>query len=151
PAASRTIEHLVREATELGLAVVCAGRTLVADMHAIVEVAERAGVVVEGHAFVGASAIRAKVEGWELALLERRTAEAIETLVRAGVPAAFVTEDTTRSHPDTLRALFARALDAGATRLCLCDTVGYATPAGVARLVGFTRAFLAERGAKVAL
>jgi 2-isopropylmalate synthase len=151
PEASRTIARLVEAATGLGLAVVCAGRTLVADMRAIVEVTERTGASLEGHAFVGASAIRAKVEGWELALLERRTREAIGTLVRAGVPAAFVTEDTTRSHPETLRALFRAALDAGATRLCLCDTVGYATPAGVRRLVGFTRAFLAERGESVAL
>jgi 2-isopropylmalate synthase len=62
-----------------------------------------------------------------------------------------VSEDATRARPDTLRELFRVALDAGATRLCLCDTVGHATPDGVRRLVGFTRAFLAERGAKVAL
>jgi 2-isopropylmalate synthase len=149
--AARTIAKLASEATSLGLDVVCAGRTLAADMHAIVEVAERIGAAVEGHAFVGASALRARVEGWERAVLQKRTAEAIETLVRAGLPAVFVTEDTTRSEPETLRALFATALDAGATRLCLCDTVGYATPAGVRRLVGFTRAFLAERGQSVAL
>jgi 2-isopropylmalate synthase len=146
--AAHTISRLATEASELGLAVVCAGRTLEADMRAIVEIAERTGTELEGHAFVGASALRARVEGWELAELRGRTARAIGTLVRAGVRAAFVTEDTTRSHPDTLRALFATALDAGATRLCLCDTVGYATPAGVRRLVGFTRAFLVERGQK---
>ena len=148
PDAARTIAKLASEATALGLDVVCAGRTLATDMHAIVDVAERIGAAVEGHAFVGASALRARVEGWERAVLQRRTAEAIETLARAGLPAVFVTEDTTRSQPETLRALFATALDAGATRLCLCDTVGYATPAGVRRLVGFTRAFLAERGQK---
>jgi 2-isopropylmalate synthase len=149
--ASRTIARLVTEATELGLTAVCAGRTLAADMRAIVEIAERTGAPLEGHAFVGASAIRARVEGWELGVLGKRTAEAIATLVRAGVRAAFVTEDTTRSEPEALRTLFATALDAGATRLCLCDTVGHATPAGVRRLVGFTRAFLAERGQNVAL
>jgi 2-isopropylmalate synthase len=151
PVAANAIVRLAKEAAALGLEVVCAGRTLEADMRAIVDVAERSGSVLEGHAFVGASAIRAKVEGWELGVLQARTAAAIDTLVRAGLRAAFVTEDTTRSHPDALRALFTTALDAGATRLCLCDTVGYATPAGVRRLVGFTRAFLAERRQHVAL
>jgi 2-isopropylmalate synthase len=84
-------------------------------------------------------------------VLRARTASAIGTLVRPGLSAAIVTEDTTRSHPDALRALFTTALDAGATRLCLCDTVGHATPLGVRRLVAFTRTFLAERKQKVAL
>jgi 2-isopropylmalate synthase len=147
PSAASAIARLTRDATELGLGVVVAGRTLVSDMQAIVELAERTGVRVEGHAFVGSSALRAKVEGWGSELVEERTAAALGVLARAGLPAAFVSEDTTRSHPDTLRALFTVALDAGATRLCLCDTVGHATPGGVHRLVAFTRAFLAERAA----
>jgi len=149
--AASAIVRLAKEAAALGLGVVCAGRTLEADMRAIVEVAEQSGVALEGHAFVGASAIRAKVEGWELGVLQARTASAIGTLARAGLSAAFVTEDTTRSQPEALRVLFATALDAGATRLCLCDTVGHATPAGVRRLVGFTRAFLESRRQNVAL
>ncbi len=148
---ARVVERLSREATALGLGVVCAGRTLESDMRAVVEIAERTGTAVEGHAFVGSSALRARVEGWDLDWLRAQTSAAIGVLVRAGLRAAFVTEDTTRSHPDTLRALFTAALDAGATRLCLCDTVGHATPAGVQRLVAFTRGFLAERGQSVAL
>jgi 2-isopropylmalate synthase len=143
--------RLTREAARLGLHVVAAGRTLEADMTAIVDLCQRTGVALEGHAFVGTSTLRARVEGWDRELLTTRTAKAIAVLVRAGLPAAFVSEDTTRSDPDTLRALFAAALDAGATRLCLCDTVGHATPEGVRRLVGFTRAWLTERGARVAL
>lgn len=146
PDAARLVERLCREAAALGLGVVCAGRTLEADMRAVVEVAQRTGAAVEGHAFVGASALRARAEGWDLDWLTRQTSAAVGLLARSGLRAAFVTEDTTRSHPDTLRVLFAAALDAGATRLCLCDTVGHATPAGVRRLVAFTRAFLAERG-----
>jgi 2-isopropylmalate synthase len=124
---------------------VVAGRTLERDMQAIVELREASGVAVEGHAFVGSSPIRAEAEGWDLDLMKRRTATAVGVLARAGIPATFVTEDTTRSRPDTLRALFDVALDAGATRLCLCDTVGHATPEGARRLVEFTRAYLAER------
>jgi 2-isopropylmalate synthase len=72
-------------------------------------------------------------------------------LVGAGLAAAFVSEDTTRSSPHVLTELFSVALDAGATRLCLCDTVGHATPAGTRRLVGFTHDFLLSRGARVPL
>lgn len=150
-AAFAGILQLAREARQLGLGVVVAGRTLAADMRAIVELSEKLGFAVEGHAFVGASAIRAEVEGWSHELLRERTTEAIRRLARAGLEAAFVTEDTTRSHPETLRTLFRAALDAGATRLCLCDTVGHATPDGVRRLVRFARAVALEHGTKVAL
>ena len=145
--------RLCREIADraLPLAVAVAGRTLEADMRAIVELRDRSGLPLEGHAFVGASALRAKVEGWDLDLVKRRTHAALSVLTRVGVPAVFVTEDTTRSHPDALRELYAVALDAGATRFCLCDTVGQSTPEGVRRLVGFARQFFAERNARVAL
>ena len=64
---------------------------------------------------------------------------ATETAVREGLSFCLVTEDTTRAHPDTLRTLFRVAIDAGATRLCLCDTTGHVTPYGVEELVAFAR------------
>jgi 2-isopropylmalate synthase len=152
-AAFESAELLCREIANerLKLAVVCAGRTLEADMHAIVELAERTGLPIEGHAFVGTSAIRAKAEGWDAALLAERTRSALRVLTGAGLAAAFVSEDTTRSSPDTLRELFGVALDAGATRLCLCDTVGHATPSGARRLVEFTFDLLDARGTRIAV
>jgi carbon-monoxide dehydrogenase small subunit len=57
-----------------------------------------------------------------------------------------VTEDTTRARPEVLEQLFKCALDGGAARLCLCDTVGHATPDGVARLVRFTKDLLVATG-----
>jgi 2-isopropylmalate synthase len=141
--------EIVRE--RLPLAVVCAGRTLEADMRAIVELAERTGLPIEGHAFVGTSTIRAVAEGWDATLIAARTRAALGVLVGAGLSAAFVSEDTTRSRPDVLTELFSVALDAGATRLCLCDTVGHATPSGTRRLLGFTHEFLRSRGARVSL
>jgi 2-isopropylmalate synthase len=145
------IEVLAREAHRLGLGVVVAGRTLESDMRAVLELAQKLGFSLEGHAFVGSSAIRATVEGWSLELVRERSVAAIGMLARAGLEACFVTEDTTRSHPETLRELFRAALDAGATRLCLCDTVGHATPEGVRRLVGFARGVALEHGSTVAL
>jgi 2-isopropylmalate synthase len=150
-AAFESAELLCREIARerLNLAVVCAGRTLEADMHAIVELAERTGLPIEGHAFVGTSAIRARAEGWDTGLLAERTRSALRVLTGAGLAAAFVSEDTTRSSPDTLRELFGVALDAGATRLCLCDTVGHATPSGARRLVAFTQDLLAAHGTRI--
>ncbi len=62
-----------------------------------------------------------------------------------------MTEDTTRSRPELLEALFAVALDAGAERLCLCDTVGHVTPQGVTKLVRFARSVIERSGRKVAV
>jgi 2-isopropylmalate synthase len=145
--ARRSCDAVTRE--KLGLRVAVAGRTLEADMRAIVELAQATGMELEAHAFVGSSDIRWFAEGWDLARVRSMTERALGLLRRAGLSPTFVTEDTTRSRPAVLRDLFALAVDCGATRLCLCDTVGHATPDGVRRLVGFTRSFLAERAANV--
>jgi 2-isopropylmalate synthase len=60
-----------------------------------------------------------------------------------------VTEDTTRSRPEVLATLFKMAIDHGATRLCLSDTVGHATPDGVHNLISFTKSIIAGAGATV--
>jgi 2-isopropylmalate synthase len=137
--------------TKLPIRVACAGRTLAADMRRIVEVAERSGLCVEAHCFVGSSPLRTLAEGWSAADLERWSAEAVSIAARAGLPAVFVTEDTTRSTPAVLTRLFQTALEHGAERLCLCDTVGHATPEGVRRLVGFTRELASRAGRAIAL
>ena len=129
---------LIRE-ERLELSPVCAGRTLVSDVTPILELAEQAGVEVEVSVFVGASPIRWRAEGWDLERVSALTREAVSLAARAGLPVTFVTEDTTRTPPDTLRRLFELALEHGATRLCLCDTVGAASSDGVKSLVQFAR------------
>ena len=136
---------------KLALRVAVAGRTHETDMRAIVELAQKAGMALEAHAFVGSSEIRWFAEGWDMARVRRMTEDALGVLRRAGLSATFVSEDTTRSRPNVLRDLFAIALDGGANRLCLCDTVGHATPEGVRRLVGFARSLVAERSPGVLL
>jgi hypothetical protein len=82
-------------------------------------------------AFIGSSPLRRYAEGWTLEqLLKRLTEEAITFAVGEGLPVMYVTEDTTRADPDTLRALYSTAIRAGASRVCIADTVGHATPAG---------------------
>ncbi len=43
----------------------------------------------------------------------------------------FVTEDTVRSTPEILDQLNGAAIDEGADRLCICDTVGGVIPYAV--------------------
>ena len=63
----------------------------------------------------------------------------------------YVTEDTTRADPDTLRALYSTAIRAGAKRVCVSDTVGHATPHGAAAVVKFIGSVVAECGGGVGI
>jgi 2-isopropylmalate synthase len=145
--------RMCREITDnkLPLGVACAGRTVVSDITPMIEISQRAGIPVEIYAFIGSSPIRQVAEEWDLATIVERSAAAIDVGVKAGLPVAYVTEDTTRSRPEVLATLFKMAIDHGASRLCLCDTVGHATPDGVRNLIQFTRSIVAGSGAKVGI
>ena len=106
---------------------------------------------VEVYAFIGSSPIRQFAENWDIATIAQKSAEAIDVAVKNGLEVAYVTEDTTRSRPDSLATLFKNAIDHGAARLCLCDTVGHSTPDGVRNLIGFTRSIIAGMGANVGI
>jgi 2-isopropylmalate synthase len=90
-------------------------------------------------------------EEWDLDIILKRSAEAIDTGVKAGLSVAYVTEDTTRSRPEMLARLFQMAIDHGAARLCLCDTVGHATPDGARNLIQFTKSIIAGAGVEVGI
>ncbi len=141
--------RMCREITDnrLPLGVACAGRTVVSDITPMIEISQRAGIPVEVYCFIGSSPIRQLAEDWDLDMIVKRSAEAIDVAVKAGLPVAYVTEDTTRSRPDMLATLFKMAIDHGASRLCLCDTVGHATPDGVRNLITFAKAIVAGHGA----
>jgi isopropylmalate/homocitrate/citramalate synthase len=144
PRARDDVERLLRFVVDERLPIQpnCAARTVRADIDPILELSQRVGVAVEVTVFIGSSPARARAEGWDLARLLRHTRDAVSAIVAAGLPASFVTEDTTRSHPRVLDALFRTAIDAGATRLVLCDTCGHATPDGARGLISFTRGLL---------
>ena len=129
----------------------CAGRTVVSDITPMIEIAQRTGLPVEVYAFIGSSPIRQLAEEWDVDRIAKLSAEAIDVAVKAGLPVAYVTEDTTRSRPEVLARLFKVAIDHGASRICLSDTVGHATPDGVRNLIAFTRAVIAGTGAKVGI
>lgn len=136
---------------KLALGVACAGRTVVSDITPMVEISQRAGMPVEIYTFIGSSPIRQLAEGWDLDLILQRSAEAIEVGVKAGLPVCYVTEDTTRSRPEVLATLFKMAIHNGVSRICLCDTVGHATPDGVRNLISFTKSVIIGSGAQVGI
>lgn len=139
-------------ASRLPITPNCAARTTESDIVPILEIAYHTGCEVEIALFVGASPIRFFVEGWTLDDVLRRAERCVRTAVAHGAPVTFVTEDTTRSHPDDLRRIVGAAVRAGARRVCVADTVGHATPAGAARVVRFVREVIrAAGGDKVGL
>ena len=133
-----TLAELIRD-EKLPIAAACAARTHPNDIKPIIEVAEKTGVPIEVMTFLGTSPIRLYAEGWDEDLLEKRTRTAVRMSKDAGLTCTFVTEDTIRSNPKTLRRLFTAAIEEGADGLCVCDTVGHATPNGVYNLIHFTK------------
>jgi 2-isopropylmalate synthase len=117
----------------------CAARTVVKDVEPIVTVSQAIGLPIEVATFIGSSAIRQYVEDWTLDKMLRVSEEAVTFAVRHGLPVMYVTEDTTRARPETLLALYGSAIRWGARRICLADTTGFATPAGVKALIKFVR------------
>jgi len=122
----------------------CAARTLRVDIEPIAEATQITGVSIEACLFIGSSPIRQYAEEWDLEQILRRTREAITFAVGEGLKVMYVTEDTARSSPDHLRALLSAAIEAGAERVCLCDTCGATTPDGAYNLVTWVRLLLDE-------
>ncbi|MCH2100591.1 MAG: 2-isopropylmalate synthase [Planctomycetes bacterium] len=137
---------LAHEMTSLSITPNVACRTVTSDIEPVVDMVHQLGAPIEVCAFIGSSPIRAYAEDWDLDRMENNVRDAVGFGSRNGLPIMFVTEDTVRSTPETLTRLFTAALEEGAQRLCLCDTVGSATPAEVRNLVRWTRKFLAAQG-----
>ena len=150
---ARDVERLAREigGQRLRVAANCAARTVVADIRPIAEISQRAGIPIECSTFIGSSPVRQYVEGWDVDRLLRLTEEAVGFAVSEGLSVMYVTEDTTRAHPDTLRQLYAAAIRAGARRICIADTVGHATPDGAAAVVRFAARVVDECGGGVGI
>jgi 2-isopropylmalate synthase len=147
PHVVRDVERLAREiAGGMRIQANCAARTVIADIEPIAAISQKVGFPIECCAFIGSSPIRQYAEGWTIDDLQRRTEEAIRFAVKEGLRVMYVTEDTTRADPDTLRQLYTTAIRAGASRLCVSDTVGHATPTGAAAVVRFIAGVARECG-----
>jgi 2-isopropylmalate synthase len=145
----RLAEEIVR--SKLKIRANCAARTLKQDITPVIEISQKAGLPIEVCTFIGSSPIRQFAENWTLEMMLKHTEDAVTYAVSNGLPVMYVTEDTVRAQPAQLRELFLCAIRAGAKRLCLCDTVGHATPTGAANLVRFALDLVRESGAAVEL
>lgn len=141
--ASEIAEH------KLAIEPNCAARTVTVDIDPIIEASQRSGIQLEASLFIGSSPIRQYVENWTLDRMLKMSAEATEYAVKNGLSVMFVTEDTTRANPDVLRKLYTTAIECGARRICLADTVGHATPHGTRMLVRAMKKVVEDTGEDV--
>jgi len=148
PHVARDVERLARAIGDGRLAIRanCAARTMIADIKPIADIQQRTGVPIECGAFIGSSPIRQYAEGWTVDFLRKCTEEALAFAASEHVDVMYVTEDTTRADPDSLRLLLTTAVGAGAKRVCVADTVGHATPNGAKAVVRFVKSVLEEIG-----
>jgi 2-isopropylmalate synthase len=129
----------------------CAARTHQDDIKPIAEISQRAGIAIEACTFIGSSPVRFYAEDWTLDKLLKLTEEAVTFAVKEGLPVMYVTEDTTRAAPETIRALYTTAIRSGARAVCVCDTVGHSTPDGARSVVRFVKSIIEEQGERVRL
>jgi isopropylmalate/homocitrate/citramalate synthase len=137
----KTVEALAREIVDNKLSVYpsAAGRTHENDIKPIIDISERVGIPIEADLFIGSSPIRQFTEEWEIDWIIEQSTKAVRFAVEHGIPVMYVTEDTTRAKPEDVEKLYTAAIEAGAARVCIADTVGHATPWGTRNLVHFVR------------
>jgi 2-isopropylmalate synthase len=151
PRAVADVMRLAREIIDCKLDIKpnCAARTVRADLQPIIDISEKVGIAIEACTFIGSSPIRQYAENWSLEMMLTATEDAVKFAASHNLPVMYVTEDTTRAHPDTIRALYKTAIEAGARRICVCDTVGHATPDGTRALIEFVKSIVEETGQEV--
>jgi 2-isopropylmalate synthase len=139
PHVVRTVERLAREIVDNKLSVYpsAAGRTHENDVRPIIDISERVGIAIEADLFIGSSPIRQFAEEWDIDWIIAQSVKAVKFGTDNGIPVMYVTEDTTRAKPEDVEKLYTAAIDAGAKRICVCDTVGHATPWGARNLIRF--------------
>src|SRR5580765_4468617 len=139
PRAVESVEALAREIVrcKMKIRANCAARTHENDIRPIAEIVQRTGLNIEAATFIGSSPIRRYTEGWTDDFLLETTEKAVKYAVSLGLDSMFVTEDTSRCDPATIKRLYTTAINCGARAIVICDTAGHATPSGASALVGF--------------
>src|SRR5438270_8569155 len=133
------VERLAREivSSKLKIRANCAARTHQNDIRPIAEISQKAGLPIEAATFIGSSPIRRFTEGWTDDFLLQTTEKAVKYAVSLGLDVMYVTEDTSRCDPATVKRLYSTAIQCGARAVCIVDTAGHATPMGALALVRF--------------
>jgi isopropylmalate/homocitrate/citramalate synthase len=143
------ILRLAKEIADCRMKIIpnVACRTLVHDIEPVVELTQQAGIPIEVSAFIGSSAIRQHSEDWSVDRLLEHSEAALAYCQEHRLPVMYVTEDTSRAEPDTVRRLYTLAMELGAGRLCVCDTAGHSTPAGARSVIRFVAEMASGFGA----
>src|SRR6202451_2761004 len=141
-AGARAVEDvtaLAREIvkTKMKIRANCAARTHENDIRPIAEIVQKTGLRIEAATFIGSSPIRRFTEGWTDDFLLQTTEKAVKYAVSLGLDVMYVTEDTSRCDPETVKRLYSTAINCGARAIVICDTAGHATPMGALALVRF--------------
>ena len=127
----------------------CAVRTLVSDIEPLVDLQAKHERQIQASAFLGTSPIRQYAENWTMEKIMKTAEKAVDFAIDNDIPVMFVTEDTTRSRPEDIKAVYTRAIELGADRICICDTCGHVTPNGVRNLMSFVeQEVIPDSGAK---
>jgi 2-isopropylmalate synthase len=139
PRAFEHCEAIAREIASAGMKIRpnCAARTHEKDIRPIVDLVQKTGIPIAVAAFIGSSPIRRYTENWTEDFLVSTTDKAVKFAVDHGLEVMYVTEDTTRCDPATVKKLYSTAISAGAKAIVVADTCGHATPMGVINLVRF--------------
>ena len=137
--AVEAVTALAREivANKMKIRANCAARTHENDIRPIAEIVQKTGLPIEAATFIGSSPIRRFTEGWTNDFLVQTTEKAVKYALSLGLDVMYVTEDTSRCDPETVKRLYATAIACGARAICICDTAGHATPLGTLALVRF--------------
>lgn len=139
PRAVEAVTALAREiaAHKMKIRANCAARTHENDIRPVAEIVQKTGLPIEAATFIGSSPIRRFTEGWTDDFLQQTTEKAVKYAVSLGLEVMYVTEDTSRCDPETVKRLYTTAIQCGARAICICDTAGHATPMGALALVRF--------------
>jgi 2-isopropylmalate synthase len=139
PRAVADVERLAREIvnSKLKIKANCAARTLENDIRPVAEIVQRTGMPIETATFIGSSPIRRYTENWTDDFLLTTTEKAVTFARSLGLDVMYVTEDTTRCDPETIKRLYTAAIEHGARSIVICDTCGHVTPSGVTALIRF--------------
>src|SRR5580704_3360530 len=139
PRAVEAVTALAREIAthKMKIRANCAARTHEDDIRPVAEIVQKTGLPIEAATFIGSSPIRRFTEGWSDDFLLQTTEKAVKYAVSLGLDVMFVTEDTSRCDPETVKRLYSTAIGCGAKAIVICDTAGHATPMGTLALVRF--------------
>ena len=151
PRAVADVTRLAREIVDSSLSIGanCAARTLKNDIDPVADISQEVGLAIECCTFIGSSPIRQYAEGWDVDWIRKTSEEAVSYAVGLGLPVMYVTEDTSRARPETLEKLYTTAIEAGASRICLADTVGHATPDGARNMIRWAKRLVERTGADI--